>query len=148
MYIHCSSGVLWDVRFEPSQLSCLGSSAGSVFCLECGVLWIRVPPEAAHFSLEKLLPWVCCVVCLTLLASFFLPSLSLINMYNIVRIYTCAYMLLYVRMYVCMLLYAGTVYLPQEPLFFQSLRNTFIFRCADGVMIDGNHRGLSKWIYK
>ena len=47
-------------------------------------------------------------------------------------------------MYVC----AGTVYLPHEPLFFQSLWNPFIFRCADGVMIDGNHRGLSKWIYK
>lgn len=46
------------------------------------------------------------------------------------------------------MLFAGTVYLPHEPLFFQSLWNPFIFRCADGVMIDGNHRGLSKWIYK
>ena len=25
-----------------------------VFCLECGVSWVRIPPEAAHFSLEKL----------------------------------------------------------------------------------------------
>lgn len=43
---------------------------------------------------------------------------------------------------------AGTVYMPQEPMFFQSLQNPFVFRCVDGVMIDGNHRGLSKWIYK
>ena len=46
------------------------------------------------------------------------------------------------------LCFAGTVYLPHEPLFLQSLRNPFVFRCADGVMIDGNHRGLSKWIFK
>ena len=40
---------------------------------------------ATHISLDVELPWVllCCfVVCLTLLASFFLPSLSLINMYT------------------------------------------------------------------
>lgn len=45
-------------------------------------------------------------------------------------------------------LYPGTLYLPFEPLFFQSLRNPFIFRCADGQMIDGNHRGISKLIFK
>ncbi|CAI8025140.1 SET domain-containing protein 9, partial [Geodia barretti] len=45
-------------------------------------------------------------------------------------------------------LYPGTVYMPHEPLLLQSLRNPFVFRCVDGVMIDGNHRGLSRWIYK
>ena len=38
--------------------------------------------------------------------------------------------------------------MPHEPLLLQSLGNPFIFRCVDGVMIDGNHRGLSRWIYK
>ena len=49
--------------------------------------WVRVPPEAAHFFLEKVtaLGVLCCFalfVCLTLLASSFLPShLSFKNMY-------------------------------------------------------------------
>ena len=49
--------------------------------------WVRVPPEAAHFFLGKVtaLGVLCCFalfVCLTLLASFFLPShLSFKNMY-------------------------------------------------------------------
>ena len=38
-----------DVRFGPSQLSCLGSSVGRALCLEYRVSWVRVPPEAAHF---------------------------------------------------------------------------------------------------
>ena len=38
--------------------------------------------------------------------------------------------------------------MPHEPLLLQSLGNQFVFRCADGVMIDGNHRGLSRLIYK
>ena len=42
--------------------------------------WVRIPPEAAHFSLEKCLP-CCFVLYKTLLASFFLPFASLINMY-------------------------------------------------------------------
>ena len=46
------------------------------------------------------------------------------------------------------ILCAGAVYMPHEPLLLQSLRNPFVFRCVDGVMIDGNHRGLSRWIYK
>ena len=44
----CLSGVLCDVRFGPSQLSCLGSSVGRALCLEYRVSWVRVPPEAAH----------------------------------------------------------------------------------------------------
>ena len=37
------------VRFGPSQLSCLGSSVVER-SVECRVSWVRVPPEAAHFS--------------------------------------------------------------------------------------------------
>ena len=33
--------------------ACTCSSAGRALCLECRVSWVRVPPEAAHFSLEK-----------------------------------------------------------------------------------------------
>ena len=75
------------VGFGPSQLSCLGSSVGRALCIECRVSWVRVPPEAAQFFLGKMtaLGVLCCFalfVCLTLLASFFLPShLSFKNMY-------------------------------------------------------------------
>ena len=54
--------------------------------------WVRVPPEAANFFLGKVtaLGVLCCFalfVCLTLLASFFLPShLSFKNMY--INVYT------------------------------------------------------------
>ena len=60
-------------------------------CLEYRVSWVRVPPEAAHFFLGKVtaLGVLCCFalfVCLTLLASFFLPShLSFKNMHEIER---------------------------------------------------------------
>ena len=30
----------------------------------CEVAWVRIPPKAAHFYLEKRLPWVCCVALL------------------------------------------------------------------------------------
>ncbi|XP_066844779.1 SET domain-containing protein 9 isoform X3 [Anser cygnoides] len=42
----------------------------------------------------------------------------------------------------------GTVYRKHEPIFFQSLGNPFIFRCIDGVLIDGNDKGLSKAVYR
>ncbi|KAJ8338680.1 hypothetical protein SKAU_G00354660 [Synaphobranchus kaupii] len=45
-------------------------------------------------------------------------------------------------------LYPGTVYQIYEPIFFQSLRNPFIFRCIDGVLIDGNDKGISKIVYR
>jgi len=45
-------------------------------------------------------------------------------------------------------LYPGTVYYPSEPLFFQSLGNSFILQCVDGVMIDGKERGLSCKIFR
>lgn len=38
--------------------------------------------------------------------------------------------------------------MPSEPLFFPSLGNKYIFRCSDGIHIDGNDRFISKSIYK
>ena len=38
-------------------------------------------------------------------------------------------------------IYPGTYYSPGEPLFWASLGNPFIFRCADGLLLDGNCRG-------
>ena len=85
-WLACSSGVLWDVRFGTSQLCCLGSSAGRALCLEYRVSWVRVPPEAAHFSRKSDClgcAVLLCLVCLTLLSSFFLPShLSLKHVYT------------------------------------------------------------------
>jgi hypothetical protein len=48
----------------------------------------------------------------------------------------------------CTALYPGTIYMPFEPLFFPSLGNPFIFRCSDGIHIDGNDKWISKSIYK
>ncbi|KAJ8260757.1 hypothetical protein COCON_G00164800 [Conger conger] len=45
-------------------------------------------------------------------------------------------------------MYPGTVYQTHEPVFFQSLRNPFVFRCIDGVLIDGNDKGISKTVYR
>ncbi|XP_043919729.1 SET domain-containing protein 9 isoform X2 [Protopterus annectens] len=45
-------------------------------------------------------------------------------------------------------MYPGTVYQQHEPVLFQSIGNPFIFRCIDGVLIDGNDRGVSKIIYR
>ena len=70
------------MRFGPSQLSCLGSSVGRALCLEYRVSWVRVPPEAVEKTALGVLCCFALFVCLTLLASFFLPShLSFKNMY-------------------------------------------------------------------
>lgn len=45
-------------------------------------------------------------------------------------------------------LYPGTVYRPYEPIFFQSVGNPYIFQCSDYTLIDGNHKRLSKVIFK
>ncbi|XP_006626869.1 SET domain-containing protein 9 isoform X1 [Lepisosteus oculatus] len=45
-------------------------------------------------------------------------------------------------------MYPGTVYYAHEPIFFQSIRNPFIFRCIDGVLVDGNDRGISKVVFR
>ncbi|XP_048213687.1 SET domain-containing protein 9-like [Perognathus longimembris pacificus] len=42
----------------------------------------------------------------------------------------------------------GTVNQRYEPIFFQSIGNPFIFRCLDGVLIDGNDKGISKVVYR
>lgn len=45
-------------------------------------------------------------------------------------------------------IYPGTVYSPGEPALLVSLANSFVFRCADGFLIDGNDRRLSKFLYR
>ena len=45
-------------------------------------------------------------------------------------------------------IYPGTVYLPSDFIFFQSIANQFIFRCIDNIHIDGKNRGISKMVYK
>ncbi|KAF5906890.1 SET domain-containing protein 9 isoform X1, partial [Clarias magur] len=45
-------------------------------------------------------------------------------------------------------LYPGTIYQADEPIFFQSIRNPFVFRCIDGVLIDGNDKGLSRLVFR
>lgn len=44
--------------------------------------------------------------------------------------------------------YPGTVYQPYQPIFFQSIGNQFLFRCADGVLLDGNDRAVSRAIFR
>ncbi|KAM8811915.1 SET domain-containing protein 9 isoform 3-T3 [Rhynchonycteris naso] len=45
-------------------------------------------------------------------------------------------------------LLSGTVYQKYEPIFFQSIGNPFIFRCLDGILIDGNDKGISRLVYR
>ncbi|XP_033099066.1 SET domain-containing protein 9-like [Anneissia japonica] len=45
-------------------------------------------------------------------------------------------------------IYPGTIYHPYDPIFLQSINNSFIFRCLDGLYIDGNDKGLSKIIFR
>ncbi|XP_077137518.1 SET domain-containing protein 9-like isoform X1 [Ranitomeya variabilis] len=42
----------------------------------------------------------------------------------------------------------GAVYQSFEPIFFQSIGNPFIFRCLDGILIDGSDKGISKSVYR
>ncbi|KAL9951881.1 hypothetical protein ACROYT_G044621 [Oculina patagonica] len=44
--------------------------------------------------------------------------------------------------------YPGTIYWPYEPILIQSIGNPFIFCCIDGILLDGNDKGLSKIIYR
>jgi len=44
-------------------------------------------------------------------------------------------------------LYPGVVYHPGDPLFFPSIRNSFVLRRSDGVSIDGKGWGLSKFMF-
>ena len=45
-------------------------------------------------------------------------------------------------------LYPGTIYMPYQPIFLPSIKNPYVFRCFDGVFIDGNYRGMSAMFYK
>ncbi|KAM4552429.1 SET domain-containing protein 9 [Odontesthes bonariensis] len=45
-------------------------------------------------------------------------------------------------------MYPGTVYQPYEPILLQSIRNPFVFRCIDGVLVDGNDKGISKMVFR
>ncbi|KAG7322555.1 hypothetical protein KOW79_013901 [Hemibagrus wyckioides] len=45
-------------------------------------------------------------------------------------------------------MYPGTIYQADEPIFFQSIRNPFVFRCIDAVLIDGNDKGLSRLVFQ
>lgn len=45
-------------------------------------------------------------------------------------------------------LYPGTVYQPYQPILLQSLTNQFIFRCVDGVHVDGSHSWLSRAVFR
>ena len=41
-----------DKKFGPCQPSCLGSLVDKALGLESRVPWVRIPPEAANFSLD------------------------------------------------------------------------------------------------
>ncbi|XP_029971010.1 SET domain-containing protein 9 [Salarias fasciatus] len=45
-------------------------------------------------------------------------------------------------------MYPGAVYQPYEPILLQSIRNPFVFRCIDGVLVDGNDKGISKVLFR
>lgn len=45
-------------------------------------------------------------------------------------------------------MYPGTVYQAYEPIFLQSIRNPFVFRCIDGLLIDGHDKGISKMVFR
>ncbi|XP_072172984.1 uncharacterized protein [Diadema setosum] len=44
--------------------------------------------------------------------------------------------------------YPGTIYMHSEPMLLQSLGNPFIFRCLDGIHIDGHDKYLSRMIFR
>uniref|UniRef100_A0A8C6WIY8 SET domain containing 9 n=1 Tax=Neogobius melanostomus TaxID=47308 RepID=A0A8C6WIY8_9GOBI len=45
-------------------------------------------------------------------------------------------------------MYPGTVYQAYEPILLQSISNPFVFRCIDGVLVDGNDKGISKMVFR
>ncbi|KAI0240775.1 SET domain-containing protein 9 [Lamellibrachia satsuma] len=44
--------------------------------------------------------------------------------------------------------YPGLTYSPWEPILLQSISNQFVFRCIDNIHVDGNDRGLSRYLYR
>ena len=65
-------------KIRPSYLS---SSVGRALGLESGVSWVRVPPEAADFSLKKIPPQVSLNRVVSLCLLVWKVSLSLVIMY-------------------------------------------------------------------
>lgn len=53
----------------------------------------------------------------------------------------------YVPKGVTVAMYPGTIYQAYEPILLQSIRNPFVFRCIDGVLVDGNDKGISKMVF-
>ncbi|KAL7642320.1 UNVERIFIED_CONTAM: hypothetical protein RMT77_006881 [Armadillidium vulgare] len=45
-------------------------------------------------------------------------------------------------------LYPGLLYLPFQPILLQSICNKFVFRCVDGIHIDGNNKRISRLLYR
>ncbi|XP_063818674.1 SET domain-containing protein 9 isoform X2 [Pseudophryne corroboree] len=45
-------------------------------------------------------------------------------------------------------MYPGAIYQTYEPILIQSIGNPFIFRCLDGILIDGNDKKISKSVYR
>ncbi|XP_034470675.1 SET domain-containing protein 9 [Hippoglossus hippoglossus] len=45
-------------------------------------------------------------------------------------------------------MYPGTVYQAYEPILLQSICNPFVFRCIDGVLVDGNDKGISRMVFR
>nr|XP_019958755.1 PREDICTED: SET domain-containing protein 9 [Paralichthys olivaceus] len=45
-------------------------------------------------------------------------------------------------------MYPGTVYQAYEPILLQSIWNPFVFRCIDGVLVDGNDKGISRMVFR
>lgn len=45
------------------------------------------------------------------------------------------------------IIFTGTIY-NLEPILLASIHNSYIFRCSDGLYIDGKSKGLSGRIYK
>jgi len=56
--------------------------------------------------------------------------------------------LLLLQLYQVCTIVSGVVYKPAEPLLLQSIGNTFLLRCTDGLHIDGNDRRISAAIYR
>lgn len=45
-------------------------------------------------------------------------------------------------------IYPGLVYNSWEPILLQSINNQFVFRCIDNIHVDGNDRGMSRYLYR
>ncbi|XP_073347298.1 SET domain-containing protein 9 [Pagrus major] len=45
-------------------------------------------------------------------------------------------------------MYPGTIYQANEPILLQSIRNPFVFRCIDGVLVDGNDKSISRMVFR